>query len=330
MDQKVMERAELLIRNRDVVKKCFSMGNGLTYLSGAAIYTMHDREATVEEIKAARAIIKAKVSVFSEIRGGAVISLVCLAAIQPDPEAYIDKALQAYHSLRSQFFPSPYLPLAAFTMAQNMPLEDFDPLSEKAKALYQLFKQKHAFLINSTDSPMCLLMAMEDRDPDDLLADIETCYQILKTEFFSKDAVQSLAQVLALCPGEPEDKCAKTMALYNGLKDAGIKYGTSYELATLGGLALSGEDFDTIIRSMGEVDQWLSKQKGFGILSMISAKHRLMFAGMLVQLSCDQTDLAQTMALNSTITIVVQEELILYAIMASVAASSAAAAGGSH
>lgn len=58
MDQIIMERAQRLIHNRDVVKKCFVLGDGLTYLSGASIFTMHDQDATTAGIKSVREMIK--------------------------------------------------------------------------------------------------------------------------------------------------------------------------------------------------------------------------------------------------------------------------------
>lgn len=250
--------------------------------------------------------------------------------MQDDPDAFIDKALAAYKSLRSQFFASPYLPLAAFAMAQDMPLEDFAPLADKAKKIYMMMKNGHYFLTGQEDSPMCLMLAMSDKEPQALMEEVEACFQILKPEFFSKDSIQSLSQVLALSEGTPEEKCAKTMELFRKLKAAQMKYGTHYELATLGILALSGEDFDTLIDEMREVDKWLSKQKGFGMLSTVSAKQRMMFSGMLVQLSGAQATTMQAMALSSTITIMVQQEIIMYSIMASSMYSAMIASGGSH
>ena len=42
--------------------------------------------------------------------------------------------------------------------------------------------------------------------------------KFLKNNFFSSNAVQSLSHVLAMCDGEPENKCQKTMELFQKLE----------------------------------------------------------------------------------------------------------------
>ena len=112
----------------------------------------------------------------------------------------------------------------------------------------------------------------------------------MKPQFFSGNAVQSLSHVLALGDGRAEEKCSRTLLLYDRLKERGYKYGTDYELPTLGVLALSESDLMEIVTEMTDTDDFLAKQKGLGNWS-IGRKQRLMYTGMLVQGDrCDQRD----------------------------------------
>ncbi len=169
-------------------------------------------------------------------------------------------------------------------------------------------------------------MALSDKEDVAMIEDSEQCYRSLKPNFFSSNAVQSLSHVLALCNGDSDSKCRKTMDLFEKLKNAGHKYGTDYELPTLGILAVSGGDLDGIIQEISEIDDWLSQQKGFGFFSSITRKQRLMHAGIIAQKDFLNKDTMQTAAVNSTISLIIAQQA---AMCAAIAASSAAAASSS-
>ena len=157
---------------------------------------------------------------------------------------------------------------------------------------------------------------------EELVTEAENCYRYLTEHTcFQKNAVQSLSHVLALCDGTPEEKCKKTKELYDTLKACGLKYGTSYELPMLGVLAMGYDDYEALAEELAEVSAWLSKQKGFGFWGSVTAKRRLMFAGMLLQESEEKNELSETTLVQGTVAIVVAQEA---AMMATIAASTAA------
>lgn len=186
-------------------------------------------------------------------------------------------------------------------------------------------KAEHPFLTSSEDSALCALLSLSEQPDDVLLRDSEECYRILKPHFFSANAVQSLSHVLALCDGYAESKCERTMELFNKLKLSGYKYGTDYELPTLGILATSGGSLDSIVADIVEINTWLASQKGFGFFSSISTKQRLMYAGILAQKEYYQNDTMQNAAINGTISLIIAQEVAMcVAISASASASAAA------
>lgn len=85
---------------------------------------------------------------------------------------------------------------------------------------------------------------------------------------FSGNAVQSLSHVLALCDGTAEAKCERAMELFDKLKRRGYKYGTDYELATLGVLAMLPENLDTIADDTVQVADSLAEQNEYGNLGV--------------------------------------------------------------
>ena len=116
------------------------------------------------------------------------------------------------------------------------------------------------------------------------------------------------------------------MELFEGLKAAGHKYGTDYDLPTLGILAMSGGALDEIIQEIIEIDDWLSQQKGFGFFGAITRKQRLMYAGIVAQRDYLDAETMQTAAINGTISLIVAQQA---AMCAAIAASSSAAASAS-
>ena len=121
------------------------------------------------------------------------------------------------------------------------------------------------------------------------------------------------------------------MALFHALKENGCKYGTSYELATLGVLAMLPVPQEQIIKDFLEVDEFLQNQKGYGFWGSITKRERYMHVAMLVTSSyVDNSDsmVEKTMssaAISSTISLVAaQQAAMCAAIAASNAASNAA------
>ena len=57
----------------------------------------------------------------------------------------------------------------------------------------------HGRMTSGEDSTFCALIALLDKTDEVLLGDAEECYKILKSNFFSSNAVQSLSHVLAMC-----------------------------------------------------------------------------------------------------------------------------------
>jgi len=169
-------------------------------------------------------------------------------------------------------------------------------------------------------------MALSEYSDQQLLTEMERCYEELKPHFFSGNAVQSLSHVLSLTEGSASVKCRRTMELYNSLKQQGYKYGTNEELATLGVLGLLETDIRTLTGEMMEVDDYLKTQKGFGAMG-IGSRQRLMYAGMLVASEHIGTDSKMNAAaIQSAVSIVVAQQA---AMCAALAASTSAAASSS-
>lgn len=326
MKDTIRSNCEQLIRCRDQVKHVFPWDGGLIHMACAGIYVMKDKNVDEEVLEQSKRLIKEKLGIFSNFRGTARSPIAAMLAVSGNPERALDNGIAVYELLKKEFWGSAYLPLAAMVIAQMVESSDYEKVAGRTRKIYGRMKQEHPFLTSGEDSALCAMLALSDRPDDALISDMEACYKLLKPEFFSGNAVQSLSHVLTLCEGAPEEKCSRTMELFRALKAAGRKYGTEYELPTLGIFAMTDVDSGQIAREMLEIDEWLSGQKGFGVLGGVGSKQRLMYAGMLAQKEYVRADVVQTAAVGSTVALIVAQEA---AMCAAVAASSAAAAASS-
>jgi len=326
MKDQTRMRCEQLIENRNRLQSVYSWDSGLLHLACAGIYTAKNMLADESILKECKSMIKQKTGFFSNFRGSAESPVAAMLAVSGDPGQTLEKGLQVYQRLRDDFWSSSYLPLTAMIIAQMAEPSRYAELASRTRTIYLRMKKEHPFLTSEEDNALCAIMALSAKTDDELILGAEQCYQLLKPNFFSSNAVQSLSHVLAICDGPADTKCEKVMELFIKMKMAGRKYGTDYELPTLGILAMTNENADEILSEVFEIDDWLSHQKGFGFFSSISRQQRLMYAGILAQNRDQNENVLQTAAINGTISMIIAQEA---AMCAAIMASSAAAASAS-
>ena len=326
MKEQTRRNCEQLIENRNQVKSVFSWDGGLLNLACAGIFTVRGKTADESVLRECKDLLKQEVGIFSKFRSTARSPIAAILATGNNPKQALEHGLQVYQLLKNDFWTSTYLPLAAMIIAQVAQPPLYEEITTRTRTIYSRMKKEHPFLTSGEDSTFCALMALSERADDEMIEDAEQCYRSLKPNFFSSNAVQSLSHTLALCGGQPDTKCRKTMELFEKLKSEGHKYGTDYELPTLGILAMSGDDLDEIVQDIIEIDTWLSQQKGFGFFSSITRKQRLMYAGIVAQRDYLEEEAMQIAAINGTVSLIVAQQA---AMCAAAAASSAAAASAS-
>lgn len=321
MNERTLARCKNLIKNKETMKSAFAWEDGLTHLACAGIFINKEQTANEEMLLQCKDILKRNTGIFSNFKSTAKPMIVAMLAANENPQLLMERGLKVYDLLKEEFMSSVYLPIAAMIIAQYADEARYAELAQRTRRIYKQMRAGPSFPDHQgRTSTFCALMALLDKPDEVLLGDAEECYKILKNNFFSSNAVQSLSHVLAMCDGEPENKCQKTMELFQKLKEAGHKYGTSYELPTLGVLAMADGNQDEIAAEMAEIDQWLSEQKGFGFFSSISAKQRLMYAGMIAQQDYINDKMMQSAAVNGVISLIVAQQA---AMCAAITASAA-------
>lgn len=328
MNDKLNERVELFIRNRDIVKLAIPWQNTYFYSVCSSLFTDNGVNAEVERLKECRGLLKSRFNAFSSFRGIIELIVVSKLAASSDPEEYLMGTKLAYDELKEHFFSSEYLPIAAMIISEMTERDELIEVCKRTRRVYELMKKEHPFLTSSEDCVFAALIALSGRDEEAVIKEAECCYGILSGEFFDKNAVQSLSHALALADDgmkTANDKCRDLIRLFDILKENKYKYGTGYELSTLGVLSMLGCGVDETARRIVYVAEKLKGQKGYGFFG-IGKQHMLMHAGMIVSGACsDESGAMSIAALSSTVSLAIaQQAATCAAIAASVAATNAA------
>lgn len=326
MRTEVLQSCEALIKSREQIKTVFGWDNSLMHLTCAGIYVTRRKAVDRSVLEGCKQLIKENVGVFNNFRSTGRSPIAAMLATSENPKQTLERGLHVYDILKREFCASTYLPITAMVIAQFAEPGQFEAIASRARTLYKRVRAEHPFLTSSEDSTNCALLALSDKSDDRLLNEMETCYQQLKPHFISGNAVQSLSHILSLGEGTPEEKCNKTLDLLQALKTKGYKYGTTFELPTLGVLAISGRNIEELTMEIIEIDQWLSTQKGFGLFSSITKKQRLMYAGILAQIENPDQGMMEANSISSAISIIIAQEAAMCAMLA---ASAAAASSSS-
>lgn len=323
MNTSLENKCKSFIANRDMIKSTFAWESSYVYPICASIFTEKNIMATGDVLKQCRTLLRSRTGVLSNFRGTVEQAAVAMLATSSHPQAKLENALKVYAALKGHFFSSSYLVLAALVIADLAESTQYGEIADRTRRIYEMMKEKHPFLTSGEDSVFAALMALSSLSDEQLMQDTERCYQLLNGQFFSSNAIQSLTHVLALGEGTPEAKCKRTTTLFQALKAKGHKYGTGYELATLGVLALLPEETEILADKIIEADAFLAQQKGYGFFGLDS-KQKLMHAGMLVSMEYVNNTGVNAMnpaAIGGTISLVVAQQV---ALCTAIAAANAA------
>lgn len=282
MIAELKEKCDLLVQNKKILQDAFKWEAGLMSLTAATLYTDSGMPVDVEQLKSCETTMKEKTGIFSEFRGKAKMPLLCKMALSNDPEKYFTNVEKLYGLLnKSKWIGDEYKIMAAITLCDHADESEYVAAVDRTNEIYSRMKQEHKWITSNEDIPFAAILAVSSLDIDRLIYEMEKNYRLLKDSFHNSNAVQSLSHILALDEHMADEKCARIVSLFNELKAIKHRFGTSYELVTLGTLTLLDLPEKEIAALIAEVDDYLKGQKGFGTLSL-SANERRLFAAQLV------------------------------------------------
>lgn len=354
MDNAFQSRIDLFLKNAEIARQGFVWKDTHVKHLVALLFTAEGRTIDVETLKACERMIKEKTGIFSTFRGNSALTIAAMMALKNEPQVLIGKSIDVYERMkRAGFRASDYLVIASFLIAeyagtdawasmQTEPpsgaiywrdasvLDPFGPVVAKAKAFFEGMRQGHWFITGQDDYILAAMLGLSGLPIESGVARIQRYYDELKPDFHSGNAVQALAQVLAL-GGDMEGLPSRVRDLAEGFRAYGLRLDRQYTLSTLGVLGLLPQDRDTIVRSIQESYEYLRQQRRFGPWS-IGKQEVLLYASALFAFASveniEKGLLRSTIATSITSIVIAQQAAMIAAVSASSAASSAAASNG--
>ena len=291
----------------------------------STLIRMETTSRTIGDTSGGR-IIKDKTGVFSQFKDTTNFMSSVMLSLQADPEPMFKSALNVYDAMKHEgFHSSPYLVLAAISIALQADPYNYRRVITSAKSYYDAMKEEHKFITSSDDYGFAALLAMSEKPVHQAVKEMEDCYRILKGDFYGANAVQALSHVLTFSEEPAFAKCRRVAELNRALKDNKCKIGSGIELSFLGVIALLQEDTHKLVDEIAMVRDYLKSKKGFTSWAITNTE-RIMFA---VALVCDdyltgakKNTLGYTLANNITGILIAQQ----MAVMAAASGAAAAAA----
>ncbi|MBR4403696.1 MAG: DUF4003 family protein [Clostridiales bacterium] len=284
MNSEFTKKLELLAANKKAIDKGFYFEMGISQVVAGLLFASAGKEADIERMKEARAILKKKAGVFSAFRDATELVILARMATAPDMERYIDDLIDVFNVLmKGKVFEDSYMVLTAMIIVDRGRKADAESIKNATNELMRRMSKRHPILTSSEDLALAALLAMSGRDIDAVMNDMEECYVYTKKELKLRaeaNSIQALSQILALTEGDMKAKCDKVAELFAAFKEHGSKFGTYLEFPALGTLLDVQVPTDVLVPEIIEAADFLKKNKGFGGLSM-DKKTRLMFAALL-------------------------------------------------
>ena len=325
MNNATQDKLALFADNVQTIKKEFALQNTLTKRLAALLYAQANKTIDCEAIRQCHTIIKQNTGVFSAFRGDMALCVATLLSLTANPQQVFDDTLTVYDLLKSvKLRASDFLVVAAYQIAAQASVSEYDNVVTRTRAFYDGMKAHHFFYTGQDDYIFAAMLGLADLDIDSGVEQVEQLYGNLKNEFWDRNSVQSLAQVLAL-GGSDTVVENRVLALREALRAKKIKLDKTYTLPVLGVLALLPVEIDAIVCDIDTAQDILRAQKGFGALTMHS-QELLLFAASLVASEYAQgtKDDILTATLSTSITniIIAQQAAMIAAISASTAVAT--------
>lgn len=302
--------------NRLKWKMFWEMDSHALATVSAFLFASAGKRADIARYVECKKYLRKHVSIFSEIRGIAkaiVITKMCLA---DDYKSYLTGVVTVYKKLRKlhKLTASAYMVMAAVNIYEAGGLEKADENIEKLETVYKEMKAEHFWLTGDEDRPFLAMMVSRNVNISEISSAISECYEACKNMSFSKEAMHTASQILALSGKSVEAKVADMNATMKALKKHKLRGMKSNLMPLAAALGLVEAGAEEKARDIKEIYDYLKKQKGFKWY--IGGTRRSLYSILAYALgNLDEHSAALTSVINTTLTNIIIDEIIIMTIV---------------
>lgn len=325
MNEITLRNAQILAENAKNASRVFTLCGSLE--SAAFASAMSDVNYDIDRAKTCKKLVSSKTGLFSAL-GASATRIITTASVYKSnsPEKKIDNINAIYKIVKNKFWGNEYSALAAIIIEDSG--KDAELVVDEMSKIYKLMKKEHFFYSSSEDSATYAIMALSGKSPEELTAEAQNCYKILKPNFFDHNDLLTLCSLLAIYDEACDLKCSKVLAIVDELKKRKLKLSGYSSVAILAPLVKASmeKDASELATEIAEVEKYLSSCKVFGGLSGVGKSLRTMFACGVVSNSIGNQAESITNVVTASVTAIVTQEVVMAACICACIASSTAAA----
>ena len=326
MNQEFTRKLEVFAESKKAIEKDFALEYGMSQAVAALLYAIAGQEADTVRMKESRKILQMKRSFFSAFRDSSELIVLARMAMTVDPERYLDDLIEVFNVFsQGSFFESGYMVLTAMIICDSDRKSDAQQIKVKTDEIMRRMSQKHPLLTDSEDLALAALLAMTERDVNDIIDDMEECYEYTKKTLrlgADSNSIQALSQIIALTDDNVKEQCDKVAELFGAFKDQKAKFGTYLEFPALATLIDVDMPADELVGEIIEAAAYLKDSKALSGLEMDN-KTRLMFAAMLAsdvyktggEVGDGVGSTGAAIAASSALAMIIAEEVALLCVM---------------
>ena len=197
-----------------------------TLMMIAAMYVTNSKEFHLKKYLEIADYIKDNVGTFSYLKSTQRFSIAAtLDTTTDDPKTSFHHFIAIYEKLIDNGFSrNAYSYIAAGALLKVEPMR-IDEIVQKTGDIYKVMKGHHFFLTNSGDYPLAAILALCEKNSEEIVNKVEEYYQPLQNKGFSSgNDLQFLSHILALdSEHSPDAKAQQCMEIKELLHNANHK-----------------------------------------------------------------------------------------------------------
>lgn len=254
------------IQNYTAAKKVFRLDGNYAAVSCAASLLSSETPMSEDRLREAKKLVARYSTGIVNVKNTLAKEVVAAAVAESvDPEYAAQKINDIYSSLKTITPAADFYGVPACVIFKSINGSVYDSTVEKVKAIYKGLKKKHPFLTSYEDMVSCTLMALSGKSVENVVTDCEDCFMLLKDKYFFNNNAQTIACILSIFPGTPEEKCKKATVVEKKFKEAKVSFGDK-ALATIAAISMivKEEDLAKYISDIAEVSETLKTVRGLG------------------------------------------------------------------
>ena len=291
MNAQLRARCDRQIENEKAFRNMSTLVSESSVKVGSLLYTALDLPVNNDNVYESQKILESKDGFFSNFQGALQALILIRMTVSKDPGSYIDSIIESYNMLEEKTGVSGlFTVLTSVIITEQHADQPIGAVIDQVSDLFWGIVKHHPERSNASELAYVALMYLSGKADASLEDEKEKIFKALKEKMqVSDDAARATSLVLMTNSKSADEKADQFIAFYNNLNATGHatsknQYMSIYAaFADLTYLEELGIPESETIASIGQVDDYLKKQTGYGMFSVSKDMRKVIAAALTLQ-----------------------------------------------